>query len=471
MKKLFLEDLKALIDGKVILWNDNQSVEYFSEQPEEPVENSLYFLFEGCDNEDKLLKKLIKNNTTGVIVKRPHNLNTNKWKDAKLVIIEVESLTETYLTLSKVYRAQFKIPFIEVIGSSGKTTTKEMIGAVLNAKIPTLVGYNNYNAPSGVAYNIFSIRENHKAAVLEVGMKGEGIMRLSSKLIRPNIGVLTSIHRAHFVSLGSIDNIIEAKAEILDCLDENGVLIINGEDENCCRFPVERYKGKILKFGFSNKFDLWASNIKYKDFRTYFQAKGKGINIKCTLNTVGKYNVANALAAILVGLHLGLKAEDIAKGLVSFEPINGRLKVHDGPYNTILVNDNFNANPDSTKLLLEEVPKFTGDRPIMLIMGDMERPDEEISKYAKEAHFSIGEQLSKINFDYLIAIGKWAKQYVKGAKSKGVSEGKMAYFETVEEAEEYFKEAIIPGSVIIFKASLYVPIRHLIKSLGVDYSQ
>lgn len=470
MKKISLNELRGIIDGKVITWNDNQSAEYFSEQPEEPIAKSLYFLFEGCDDEDELLIKLRRNNAAGVIVKKPHDFNINRWRASKISIIEVESLTETYLALSKHYRDQFNIPFIEVIGSSGKTTTKEMIGAILNAKIPTLVGYDNYNAPSGVAYNIFSLRKDHKAAVLEVGMKGEGIMRLSTELIRPHIGVLTSIHRAHYVSLGSIENIIEAKAEILECLDENGVLIMNGEDENCAKFPIDRYKGRILNFGFSDKFDLWASNIKYKDFKTYFEAKGKGINIKCTLNTVGKYNVANALAAILVGLFLGLSSEDIAKGLADFEPINGRLKVHNGPNNTILVNDNFNANPDSTKLLLEEIPKFIGDRPIMLIMGDMERPDEEISKYARETHFSIGKQLSKINFEQLIAIGKWAKEYVNGAKSKGVPEWKMIYYETVEEAEEHFKATLIPGSIIIFKASAYVPVRHLIRSLGVDYS-
>jgi UDP-N-acetylmuramyl pentapeptide synthase len=269
--------------------------------------------------------------------------------------------------------------------------------------------------------------------------------------------------------LNSIKNIIEAKAEILECLDENGMLIINGEDENCSKFPTHRYKGKILRFGFSDKFDIWASNIKYKDFKTYFVAKGKGINMNCVINTVGKYNVANALAAILVGFAMGLNEEEIINGLSNFQPLSGRLKVHKYIKDTILINDNFNANPDSTKSLLEDIPEFIGDRPLMLVMGDMERPDDEIKKYAKEVHFKIGEQIGAIKFEYLIAIGRWAKEYINGAKSKGVPKSKMIYFESVEEAEEHFKASIIPGSVIIFKASLYVPVRHLIKSLGVDY--
>ncbi|GIM28015.1 UDP-N-acetylmuramoyl-tripeptide--D-alanyl-D-alanine ligase [Clostridium polyendosporum] len=469
MKKFFLEDLQNIINGNILNWNTNRPVELFVEQPDKPLLNCLYYLFDGCDDEDKLLKKLVECGATGVIIKAPHRLNIYKWKKFKIGVIEVEHLTESYLELAKVFRSQFNIPIIQVIGSSGKTTTKDMIGAVLNAGIPTLVGYNNYNAPSGVAYNLFSIRKYHRAAVLEVGMKGRGIMSLSSEMVKPNIGVLTSIQRAHLVSLGSIENIIEAKAEIFDYLDEAGLLIINGEDENCINFPIGRYKGKVLKYGFSDKFDLWASNIKYKNFKSYFRANGPGIEIDCILNTVGKYNIANALAAILVGLQLGLRKEDIKRGLSNFEPSSGRLKIYDGIKGTVLINDNFNANPDSTRQLLQEIPYFTDDKPLMLVLGDMERPDEEVRQYAKEVHFSIGEQLAQIKFDSLIAIGKWAKEYVRGAMSKGVPQSKMVYFETVEKAEKYFKSSIIPGSVIVFKASVYVPIRHLIRSLGVEY--
>lgn len=469
VKKFSISELENKINGKVITWENNRSVKYFIEQPDVPMESCLYFLFEGCEDEDELLKKLIEYDAAGVMVRKSHGFNIDKWKEAGIGVIEVEHLTENYISLAKMYRNKLNVPFVEVIGSSGKTTTKEMIGAVVNAAIPALVGYNNYNAPSGVAYNIFSIRDYHKAAVLEVGMKAEGIMRLSSSIIKPHIAVLTSIHRAHFVSMGSIENIIEAKAEVLEYLDKDGVLIINGEDENCRKFPVERFKGKILKYGFSDKFDLWATDIVYKDFKTYFKAKGLGIVLDCMINTVGRYNVLNALAAIMVGIKFGMSKKDIIKGLASFETLTGRLKVHTGIKDTIIINDNFNANPDSTKLLLEEIPNFAKGRPVMLVMGDMERPDSEIKQYAQEVHYNIGQHIAKLDFEKLIAVGKWAKEYIKGAKSKGVSESKLAYFETVKEAEKYFKASIIQGSIIIFKASQYVPVRHLIKSLGIEY--
>lgn len=471
MKHFMPKELATIANGTIITWNNNLSVSVFSEQPEEPIENCLYFLFDGFDDEDEFIKKLIKYKVPGVIVKNDtmnETFNISKWEKSSIGIIAVESLTESYIALAKKYRLNFKIPFIEVTGSSGKTTTKEMIGSVLNEKMPTLVGFNNYNAPSGVAYNVFNIRDYHKAAVLEVGMKAAGIIQYSSSIIKPNIGIITSIHRSHFVSLGSIDNIITAKAELLESIDENGILIVNGEDENCKKLPLKKCKGEVLTFGFSNKCDIWASNISYENLKTRFTANTNALNFSCTINTFGKYNIANALASILVGLKLGLTPKEIRNGLANFEPLKGRLTISNGIKNTILINDNFNANPDSTRLLLEEIPNIRNNRPVILVIGDMERPDDEIKDYAKEVHFNIGTLISKLNIDYTIAIGKWAKEYVNGAISGGISPKKIEHFSCVEDAEKHLKDHIINNSLIIFKASLYVPVRHLINILNID---
>lgn len=469
VRKFSPNELEKIMNGKIITWTNNRLIEIFAEQPDdEPLPNSLYFLFDGYDDEDSLLKKLKQYNVSGIVVRKHHNLNIEKWKNAKIGVIEVSHLTDSYIELCKVYRSQFNIPFIEVIGSSGKTTTKEMIGAILNEKISTLVGYKNYNAPSGIAYNIFNIRDEHQAAVLEVGMKAEGIISYCSDIVKPNIGVITSIHRSHFVSMGSIENIISAKSEILNYLPEDGILIINGEDENCSKVPLYKFKGEVLRFGFLSKFDIWASDIEYKNFKTYFKAHIKELEIDCVINTVGKYNVANALAAILVGLKLGLNPEEIVEGLSRFEPLNGRLKIYKGIKNTTLIDDNFNANPDSTKLLIQEVPKFTKDSTLIFILGDMENPDDKIREYARKVHFMIGEELSRIEAYRIIAIGKWALEYVNGAMSKGVPQSKIVYFKNVESAGKYLLKILIPNSIILFKASVYTQLKDLIKLLRVE---
>jgi UDP-N-acetylmuramoyl-tripeptide--D-alanyl-D-alanine ligase len=464
MKKILIHELIDLTNGKVLTWG-NRPIKHIVKNPDELEENCLYFCFEK-NEEASLLEKMVLCNASGVVVRMPCSFVIERWQESGIGVIEVDNSIMFQIALAKVYRMKFNIPFVQVIGSAGKTTTKDMIGSVLKAGMPALVGYGNYNTAFGAASNILGLKDFHKAAVIEAGMKSSGYMSFISSMIKPSIAVLTSIQRAHYVTLGSIETIIEAKAEILKYLDPNGMLIINGEDNNCNRFPVNRYQGRVLRYGFSAQYDLWASDITYHKFKTYFVARGKGIKIDCVINTVGKYNVANALAAVLVGLELKMEPEAIRRGLADFKPMARRLKIYQGPFNTILVDDNFNANPDSTQLLLEEIPKFTENRPIMLVMGDIERPDDQIKQYAEAVHFTIGQQLARINFDKLIAVGKWAKEYVKGAQSKGISQSKMEYFETVAQAEKYFQALIIPGSVIIFKASVYVAVRNLIKSLG-----
>lgn len=463
LQLITLDELKRIKEGRILTWYGEKPVKYIINNPEEISEHCLYF-YSGKENENSLLLKMASHNASGIVVKRPCLLDVSRWKQAGIGIIETGNTIMFQIALAKLYRTKLDIPVIQVIGSAGKTTTKDMIGAVLNAGMPALVGYKNYNTAFGAAYNLLNVRE-HKAVVVEAGMKSKGYMDYSSSIIKPNIAVLTSIQRAHYVLMGSIENIIEAKAEILNHLDENGVFIVNGEDENCAKFPIERFKGKVVRYGFSDKFDVWTPKVAYKDFKSYFTVISKYGKTDCVINTVGKYNVGNALAAFAVGLEVGLQPDVIRRGLAVFQPMARRLKTLPGPNGTIIIDDNFNANPDSTRLLLEDIPNFVPDKPVILIMGDVERPDDRIADYAKEVHFTIGQQAAKVNFEKFIAIGKWAKEYIAGAESEGVPPEKMKHFESVKQAADYFKSIVKPGSVLIFKASVYVSVRDLIRFL------
>lgn len=464
MKLITLDELKQIREGRILTWDSNKPVKYITKRFEEIDEYCLYF-YSGKENEYRLLFKMVSKNASGIVVRRPCLLDVSKWKHAGIGIIETGNAIMFQIALAKLYRTKLDIPVIQVIGSAGKTTTKDMIGAVLSAGMPVLVGYKNYNTAFGAANNLLNVREHHKAVVVEAGMKSKGYMNYSSSIIKPNIAVLTSIQRAHYVLMGSIDNIIEAKAEILNHLDNDGTFIINGEDANCEKFPLERFGGRIVRYGFSDKFDVWTPSVEYKDFKSYFKVISKHGETDCVIKTVGKYNVGNALAAFAVGLELGLPPDVIRRGLAVFKPMERRLKTLPGPNHTIIIDDNFNANPDSTKLLLEEIPKFASDKPVVLVMGDVERPDNKIADYAREVHFAIGQHAAKVNFERLIAIGKWAKEYISGAKQAGAPAEKMRHFDTVDQAAHYFKSAVKPGNILIFKASVYVNVRDLLKYL------
>jgi UDP-N-acetylmuramoyl-tripeptide--D-alanyl-D-alanine ligase len=321
----------------------------------------------------------------------------------------------------------------------------------------------NDNLPDGVARNILRVNRQHKSAVLEAAMFGPGIIRQSTRMIKPKIAVITSIQRVHLIRFGSMQKIINYKAEILDVLSEKSTLIVNGEDKNCAKLPFERYNGTLLRFGFSNAFDIWASDIRREGFRTYFTAHYKSTEMKCMINIIGRYNVGNALAAIMVGLKLGLTEEQIVKGLAAFRPIEGRLKLHK-KHRVIILNDNFNANPDSTQQLLKELRSLSVSYPVVLVLGDIERPSNASAAYSRRVHFAIGKQLADINFKYVLAIGKWAREYVRGAVSSGMPKDKIEYFPTVQAARSRYRSLLAPGTVVVLKASVYTPVRNLIRN-------
>ncbi|MDD3363562.1 MAG: UDP-N-acetylmuramoyl-tripeptide--D-alanyl-D-alanine ligase [Syntrophomonas sp.] len=360
------------------------------------------------------------------------------------------------------YRRKLKIPFVQVIGSAGKTTTKEMIGSVLRQKLNPMVGWKNDNLPAGVARNIFRVKKSNRAAVVEAAMLRPGQIRTSTRMIRPAIGVVTSIQRVHLMRLGSMKKIISVKGEMLEEMSQNSTLIMNGADANCKKLPLHKFKGKVLRYGFSKNQDLWASGIKRAGFKTSFTAIGKGFRMKCRINTFGKYNVGNALAAVLVGKQLGLTRNQIARGLVKFQPPERRLKIHKGRNGTIIINDNFNANPDSTRLLLDELAPIARKRPVVLVLGDIENPSNRIRKYARKVHFTIGQQIAGIPFKHVLVIGKWAREYVRGACSAGLPKSRIEYFPTVDAARPSFRKLLVPGTVVVLKASVYTPIRKLI---------
>ncbi|MFL0269860.1 UDP-N-acetylmuramoyl-tripeptide--D-alanyl-D-alanine ligase [Candidatus Clostridium radicumherbarum] len=460
------EEVSKAIRGKIVTWNNDKIVKNFANRMSRVSEGSLYFMYEDWGDEDALINELNNLKAIGIVVTRNQNLAIEKWSHAGLGIISVLVLDSAYFNMARLYRTQIDIPIIQVIGSSGKTTTKDMIGAILQYSMPTLVGYANLNSTSAIVAQITGIKDFHEAAVVEAAMKRRGVMSRSSSITRPYIGVVTGINRSHYARMGSIDEIIEAKAEMLEYLSEDGYLIINGSDENCSRFPVERFKGRVLTFGFSEECDIWASDINSKNFTTTFKAHFNDGILDCTINTVGRYNVSNALAAIMVGLKMGISTEDIAKGLLNFKPFSSRMEILKGIKDTIIINDNYNANPDSTRMLLNEIPYFTEGRPVILAMGDMENPDDDISDYARKVHYEIGKQIGRLNPQYLFAVGKWAEEYLNGAVEEGMDRNKIYYFKTIEGVRETLLNNIIPGSIIIFKASAtYVDLRKLIPML------
>jgi UDP-N-acetylmuramoyl-tripeptide--D-alanyl-D-alanine ligase len=461
LQNLSLEKLAKLLNGKILSNSNNPQIPFVVGRFRTSPPTCITFLNKSFVSEPALLTIFTKHDVRCVVVKSPNMLTLDKWKAADIAIVEVNSLSRDYRSLAMFYRDQFSIPFIQVIGSSGKTTTKEMIGAVLNEKFPTLISLKNMNSPSGVAKNLFRLTKTSRAAVLEAGMKASGIIRTATRLIKPDIGVITSIHSAHLTRLGSIQNIIAAKAEIFEYLSKDGSIIVNWDDPNCHRLPFHRYNGRLIRYGFSRQCDLWASDIQRQGFHTNFNVNSRDLQFPCTINIVGRYNVGNALAAVAVGQKMGMSPGEIAIGLKNFTPVDGRLKVYHRSDGSVIIDDTYNANPDSTRLLVDELIIMAREQPVVLVIGDMERPSPDIENYARSVHFKIGQQLAQGAFLHVMAIGLWASEYVRGAIQAGFPHNKISYYETVRAAETSFSFLLKPGSTVVLKSSTYTKIKNL----------
>ncbi len=461
MLSLSLEKLAKLLNGKIVSRSYNHQIPLLVGRFRTTPPTCITFLTKSFVSEPALLTLFKSHDVRCVVVKSPNMLTLDKWKAADIAIVEVHNLSRSYRSLAMFYRDQFTIPFIQVIGSSGKTTTKEMIGAVLNEKFPTLISVKNMNSPIGVAKNLFRLNKTPRAAVLEAGMKASGIIRTATRLIKPDIGVITSIHSAHLTRLGSIQNIIAAKAEIFEYLSKDGSIIVNWDDANCHSLPFHRYQGKLIRFGFSEQCDLWASDIQRQGFRTTFIVHTRDQQFACTINIVGRYNVGNALAAVAVGLKMGMSPFEITNGLERFKPVGGRLKVYYRSDGAIIIDDTYNANPDSTRLLVDELILMAREQPVVLVIGDMERPSRDIESYARRVHFNIGQQLAQGEFQHVMAIGLWASEYVRGAIQAGFPQDKISYYETIRAAETSFHFLLTPGTTVVLKASTYTKLKNL----------
>ncbi|WP_066295210.1 UDP-N-acetylmuramoyl-tripeptide--D-alanyl-D-alanine ligase [Bacillus sp. FJAT-29937] len=453
MHNFTLEEISEAFWFKIASWQTKQPIRSFTNNHRNPTPFSLVFLYTHDLDEDELIQRLVKGNATGIVISRKHKFHINKFAQAGIGVLEVNNRKKAFRNMARIYRRQFSIPITQVIGSSGKTTTKELIGSVLKQEYSTLIGAGNFNSPDGVAFYLSKLEQKHSAAVLEVGMRGSGIMRLSSGMIQPQIGVVTCIHRAHLTKLGTIKNIIKAKAEMVEQLSPNGALVINGDDPNCAEYiKITRYPGKIITFGFSEGNTIRATNVYYENFQSFFTVKGKGFKFDCMMNTFGSYNIMNALAAIAVGLVHQVPIKKIQQGIAQFSPIKGRLQVLSCQNDITVIHDNFNANPDSTNLLLSQVP-YLPKRPIILVLGDMENPHTN-EAYAKEVHYQIGEKIGDLKIEKLVAIGKWAKEYCLGAYAKGISADKISYYTHVDKVKEDIPQMVPPNSIVIFKASV-----------------
>ena len=303
--------------------------------------------------------------------------------------------------LAKHWREKFTLPIVAVTGSNGKTTVKEMIAAILNvaASRPVLATQGNLNNDIGMPMTLLEIRQDHAYAVIEMGMNHEGEIRYLTNIAQPNVAVVSNAGTAHIGELGSRENIAKAKGEIFAGLNDDGIAVINADDAFAGYWKSLNQQRKILTFALDTKADVTAS-YQVLDGASQLQLTTPSGSIGFRLNMLGKHNISNALAVSACAVALGVSNADIARGLESFSGVKGRLQRKAGINNAKLIDDTYNANPDSMKAAIDVLANQAGK--LIFVMGDM----AELGADSAQMHAEIGAYAKQKGIHQLLCFGE-----------------------------------------------------------------
>ena len=380
--------------------------------------------------------------------------------DADLNAILVDDTVYAMGELAKYYLDQLDLIRVAVTGSVGKTSTRDMIWYVLNEKFKCGRNLKNYNNDVGLPISIFTLDDSYRAVVLEMGMSDFGEIDRLAEIVRPQIGVITNIGVAHMQNLGSRDGIFRAKMEVTNHLrpaDEGGTMVFVYDDEYRNR---ERTAGdyESLFVGTNGKSDFILSDIEDHGIDgVTFHLEHREIARQIHIPVPGRHNAYNAAVATAVGERLGESPEEIMAGLEKVELTGRRLRILRGDRWTV-IDDTYNASPDSMKAALKVLQQSSAGRRVA-ILGEM----YELGDQTEKLHFGVGVFARSCGIDQLIAIGPLAKNIADGAAG---GETRTDYFPTKEAFLKKKDSLLETGDLILVKASRGMQMEEIVSALA-----
>ena len=395
-----------------------------------------------------LWQEAFENGADTVIVQGINFENQDIEKYENKNIIEVKDTIQAICDIATYKRNLYgkDFPVVGVTGSVGKTSTKDIIASVVSQKYKTLKTQGNNNNNIGLPFTIFKL-QNHEAAVIEMGMNHFGEISKLTKIAKPTISVITNIGTSHIGNLGSRENILKAKLEILDGMEKK-ILVINNDNDLLHNLYLNNKDIEIHTYGIENKSEVMAENIELNENDSEFTCNLDGEKFVIKVPVGGIHFVYNSLCAATVGKLLGLNIEQIRHGIETFELTKKRMDITELENGITIINDSYNASFESMQASLKYLSGLKNSRKIA-VLGDM----FELGEYSKELHEKVGEEVAKNNIDVLICCGDNAKYIAQAAKSNGMDENNIYYFNEKNKIQEFIKQNWKNGDAILFKAS------------------
>jgi UDP-N-acetylmuramoyl-tripeptide--D-alanyl-D-alanine ligase len=381
------------------------------------------------------------------------------------VCIQVQDSLAGLQQLAAFWRRKFKPRVIGITGSVGKSTTKELIGAVLSTRFETLKSEGNLNNEIGLPLTLLNLKASHEQVVLEMGMYTLGEINLLCNIAQPHVGVVTNVGPSHLERLGTIERIAQAKTELVEALpaaDEGGVALLNYDDPLVLPMAAHT-RAQVLTYGLSPQADLWASEVTsagLEGLRFIFHHEGQTIHARVPL--LGRHSVHTALRAALVGLVEGLDWEEIIIGLQTMpDTAQLRLVAVAGPNGSTILDDTYNASPVSTIAALNLLDDLVGARKIA-VLGDM----LELGSFEEEGHRKVGCRAAAV-VDLLIVIGSRAHWIAAEARACGLNPSAILELENNQAAAAYLEKSLQAADVALIKGSNSQRLDEIISALTV----
>ena len=305
------------------------------------------------------------------------------------------------------WRRQFRIPVVGVTGSNGKTTTKELLGAILTQLGPTLVTRGNLNNHIGVPLTLLELTDEHRYAVIEMGANHLGEIAHLASIAEPTIGIVTNAGAAHLEGFGSLHGVATGKGELFQALPVEGVAVVNVDDQFSPMWRDSSSAERVLTFGFENPADFMAHRVREisvaAGFRSDFDLATPDGTVAATLPLAGLHNLRNALGAAAAACAAGASIEQIVVGFAAMKTVAGRLELKPAINGAFLVDDSYNANPSSLKAGIDATRGFAGSR--WLVLGEM----KELGDSTNELHAEVGRYARQAGIERLLAVGEGSR--------------------------------------------------------------
>jgi UDP-N-acetylmuramoyl-tripeptide--D-alanyl-D-alanine ligase len=376
-----------------------------------------------------------------------------------LGLVEVPNTLEALQCFAANYRQLLSVRTIGVTGSSGKTSTKELIAAVLRTRFKTKATQGNLNNHIGVPLTLIQLDEDDDYGVIEMGMNHPGELAPLVKMAAPGIGVISSIGPAHIEFFADQAAIALEKSELIAALPPEGLAVLNSDDEWSRRI-AQRTQARVVWTGSRFNSEWRAENVQVNADNLTFLLRHNGSSATVRLPVVNRVMISNALLAAAVGREVGLTMDEIARGLESVHLPGARMQVVKA-HGAWIINDSYNANPDSMKAALTALSEFPGATRRVAVLGSM----GELGQHATELHRDIGEFAARQELAFLIAVGPHAEAYAKGAMAAGLDHNRIVAALDAEEATVGLRPILREGDAVLVKGSRFMGLDRLVAAL------